>query len=172
MNLISLLVGWYSNRVLLTFWNHFKSVNIKYVCTKTESQGEGFDSERWIKCCQWYSVTWQCEIYNWIIIFIIIIIIIDKTALFEPWPSLEDSVRFNPVFSSLYFAKIFFYRVRLSALHPTPNLEDQVPVFMSLSDRVPQLYLQAPGSLFVSFHESQGYGGSILTHLHTGRLNC
>jgi hypothetical protein len=52
-------------------------------------------------------------------------------------------------------------------LHPIPNLEDQVPVFMSPSDRVAQLYPQAPGSLFVAFCDSQGYGGSILTRLHT-----
>jgi hypothetical protein len=30
------------------------------------------------------------------------------------------------------------------------------------SDRVHQLYLQVPGSLFVAFYDSQGYGGGIL----------
>jgi hypothetical protein len=44
----------------------------------------------------------------------------------------------------------FFYRSWSSALCPTPNLEVQVPVFMSPSDRVAQLYLQAPYSLFVA----------------------
>jgi hypothetical protein len=38
---------------------------------------------------------------------------------------------------------------------------------MSPSDRVAQLYPQALGSLFVTFHNSQGYGGGILTCLHT-----
>jgi hypothetical protein len=38
-----------------------------------------------------------------------------------------------------------------SALGPTTNLEDQVPVFMSISDGVAHLYSQAPGSLFVPF---------------------
>jgi hypothetical protein len=35
-------------------------------------------------------------------------------------------------------------------------------------DRVAQLYPQAPGSLFVAFYDSQGYGGGILIRLHTG----
>jgi hypothetical protein len=42
----------------------------------------------------------------------------------------------------------------LSALRPTPNLKDQVPVFITPSDRVAQLYLQALGSLFVAFYDS------------------
>jgi hypothetical protein len=41
---------------------------------------------------------------------------------------------------------------------------------MSPGDRVAQLHPQAPGSLFVAFYDSQGYGGGILTHLHTGIL--
>jgi hypothetical protein len=96
-----------------------------------------------------------------------VIIIIGKTLA-----SLEDSARFHPVFTSLDFATIFFfYRARLSALCPTLNLEDQVSVFMSPSNKVAQLYPQAPGSLFVAFYVSQGYGGDILTHLRTGTLS-
>jgi hypothetical protein len=57
---------------------------------------------------------------------------------------------------------------RSSALRPTPNLEDQVSLFMSPSDRVGQLYPKAPGSLFVALYDSQGYGGGILTRLHMG----
>jgi hypothetical protein len=64
----------------------------------------------------------------------------------------------------------FFYRARSSALRPIPNLEDQVSVFMSPSDRVAQLYPQAPGYLFVAFYDSQGYGGGILIRLHTGSV--
>jgi hypothetical protein len=56
----------------------------------------------------------------------------------------------------------------LSALRPTPNLEDQAPIFMSPSDRVAQLCPQAPGSLSVAFYDSHGYDGSTLTCLHTG----
>jgi hypothetical protein len=60
-----------------------------------------------------------------------------------------------------------FSRARSSALRPTPNLEGQISVFMSPSDRVVQLYSQAPGSLFIVFYDSQGYGGGIVTCLHT-----
>jgi hypothetical protein len=55
-----------------------------------------------------------------------------------------------------------------SALRRTANLEDQVLVFTSSSDRVVQLYSQAPGFLFVPFYYSKGYGGSILARLHKG----
>jgi hypothetical protein len=48
------------------------------------------------------------------------------------------------------------------------NLEEQVPVFMSPSGKVAQLYPQAPGSLFVAFYDQQGYGGGVLIRLHTG----
>jgi hypothetical protein len=51
---------------------------------------------------------------------------------------------------------------------PTPNLEGQVSVFMSPSDRVAKIYPEAPGYLFVTFYSSQGYGGGILTCLHMG----
>jgi hypothetical protein len=51
-----------------------------------------------------------------------------------------------------------------------PNLGDKVSVFMFPSDRVAQLYPQAPGSLFVAFYDWQGYGGGILTRLNT--RNC
>jgi hypothetical protein len=49
-----------------------------------------------------------------------------------------------------------------------PNLEGQVPVFISSMNRVAQLYPQALGSLFVASCHSQGYGGGIITRLHTG----
>jgi hypothetical protein len=71
------------------------------------------------------------------------IIKIRKTSFFEPHSSLEDSARLHLVFTSLDFVTILFYKARSSALRPTPNVEDQAPVFMSPSDRVPQLYPQA-----------------------------
>jgi hypothetical protein len=49
-----------------------------------------------------------------------------------------------------------------------PNLEVQVSVFISPSDRVVQLNPQTPGSLFLAFDDSQGYGWNIPTRLHTG----
>jgi hypothetical protein len=51
----------------------------------------------------------------------------------------------------------------------SPNLEGQVPVFISPRNRVAQLYSRALGSLFVASYDSQGYGGGILTRLHTDK---
>jgi hypothetical protein len=85
---------------------------------------------------------------------------LDRTAtvigFFEPQPSLKDSARLHPVFTSLNFVTIIFFRASTSALRPVFNLEDQVPVFMSPRDRLAQLYPQAPGSFFVSY-DSQTY---------------
>jgi hypothetical protein len=55
----------------------------------------------------------------------------------------------------------------MSQIRDSPNLEDQIPVFISLRNRVAQLYPQALGSLFVAYYDSQGYGGGIPTCLHT-----
>jgi hypothetical protein len=54
-----------------------------------------------------------------------------------------------------------------SSFLDSPILEDQVPVFISLRNRVAQLYPQELGSLFIASYNSQGYGGGILSHLHT-----
>jgi hypothetical protein len=52
-------------------------------------------------------------------------------------------------------------------------MEGQVSVFSSISptDRMAQLYSQAPLSLFVTFNDSQAYGGCTLTRLHTGKFS-
>jgi hypothetical protein len=50
----------------------------------------------------------------------------------------------------------------------SPNLEGQVPVFIFPRNRVAQLYPRALGSLYVASYDSLGYGGGILTRLHTG----
>jgi hypothetical protein len=46
------------------------------------------------------------------------------------------------------FVTITFYRAGLLVQRPTPNLEDQVSVFMTPGDRVTQLYHQALGTHF------------------------
>jgi hypothetical protein len=89
---------------------------------------------------------------------IIIITIIDNTALSEPKSLSEDSARFV---LNLTTRLSLFYRAMSSALRPAPNLEDQAPVFMSPSGRVAQLYPQAPAALFVAFYDSQGDYGVI-----------
>jgi hypothetical protein len=58
--------------------------------------------------------------------------------------------------------------ILLSQIRDSPNLEGQVPVFISPGNRAFQLYPQALGSLFVASYYSQGYGGGIRSHLHTG----
>jgi hypothetical protein len=49
----------------------------------------------------------------------------------------------------------------------SPNLESQVPVFISPGNVVTQLYSGTLSSLFLLVRLA-GYGGQILTHLHTG----
>jgi hypothetical protein len=58
--------------------------------------------------------------------------------------------------------------ISLSQIRDFPNLEGQVPVFISPRNRVAQLYPQALGSLFVISYDSQGYGGGVRTGLHRG----
>jgi hypothetical protein len=45
----------------------------------------------------------------------------------------------------------------------SPNLEGQVPVFISPRNRVAQLYPRALGSLYAVSYDSRGYSGGILT---------
>jgi hypothetical protein len=51
--------------------------------------------------------------------------------------------------------------ILLSQIRDSPNLEGQVPIFISPRNRVAQLYPQALGSLFVASYDSQGYGEGI-----------
>jgi hypothetical protein len=57
--------------------------------------------------------------------------------------------------------------ILLSQIQDSPNLEGQVPVFITPRNRVTQLYLQTLYSLFVTFYDTQSYGGGIRTRLHT-----
>jgi hypothetical protein len=47
--------------------------------------------------------------------------------------------------------------ILLSQIRDSPNLEGQIPVFISPRMNVVQLFPQALGSLFVATHDSQGY---------------
>jgi hypothetical protein len=58
--------------------------------------------------------------------------------------------------------------ILLSPIRDSPNLEGQVPVFISLRNRVAQLYPQVLGPIFVASYDSQGYGGGIRPRLHMG----
>jgi hypothetical protein len=70
----------------------------------------------------------------------------------------------------LEFATIIFLQSKVVILASNLQPGGPVSVFMSPSDRVAQLYLQAPGSLFIAFYDSQDYDGGIQTHLHMGRI--
>jgi hypothetical protein len=50
----------------------------------------------------------------------------------------------------------------------SPNLEGQIPVFISPKNRVVQLYPQVFGCLFVASCDSQGYSGCIQVCLQVG----
>jgi hypothetical protein len=56
------------------------------------------------------------------------------------------------------------WHILLSQIWDSPNLEGQVPVFISPRNRVAQLYSH------VTPYGSQGYGGGIRPRLHTGLL--
>jgi hypothetical protein len=60
---------------------------------------------------------------------------------------------------------IIFYCLRIRA---SPNVEGQVPVFISPRNRVAQLYPHELGSSFISSYFSQGYGGGIRPGLNKG----
>jgi hypothetical protein len=55
--------------------------------------------------------------------------------------------------------------ILLSQILNSPNLELQVLVFISPTNRVSQLYSLILGSLFVAYYASQGYGGGIRPRL-------
>jgi hypothetical protein len=57
--------------------------------------------------------------------------------------------------------------ILLSQIRDSPNMEGQVPIFISPRNRVAQLYPQALGSIFVASYDLQGYSGGIRTHLQT-----
>jgi hypothetical protein len=67
-----------------------------------------------------------------------------------------------------YVEKRKFLTLQGLELRPLGRLaRSQVPVFISLRDRVARLYPQALGSFFVASYDSQGYRGFIRPRLHT-----
>jgi hypothetical protein len=55
-------------------------------------------------------------------------------------------------------------------IRDSPNLGVRYPYLNPPRNRVAQLYPQVLGPLFVASYDSQGYGGSIRTRLHTSFL--
>jgi hypothetical protein len=62
-------------------------------------------------------------------------------------------------------------RILLSKIQDSPNIEGQIPVFISPRNRVAQLYPQGLGSLFVACYDSQGHSGGIQPCLHAGEIS-
>jgi hypothetical protein len=60
-------------------------------------------------------------------------------------------------FHLFWFHNNNFFKQGLQSYVQPQNLEDQVSVFKPPSDRVAQLYIQAQGSLFVAYYDSQGH---------------
>jgi hypothetical protein len=58
--------------------------------------------------------------------------------------------------------------ILLSQIRDRSIMKGQVPVFMPPGTEWPSYTPQAPGSLFGTYHASQGYSGSIRTRLHRG----
>jgi hypothetical protein len=59
-------------------------------------------------------------------------------------------------------------QILLSQIRDSPNMEGQVPVFISPRNRMAQLYPRHWVSHFVASYYSLGYSGGIRTRLHTG----
>jgi hypothetical protein len=74
-------------------------------------------------------------------------------------------------FSSQYLM-LFFVLVLSKILETPPNPEAQVLVFISPRNWVAQICPWALGSLSIASYNSQGYGGGILSRLHTGCKGC
>jgi hypothetical protein len=73
----------------------------------------------------------------------------------------------RPVFTSLNFATIIFLQGKVISFASNPRRTKSL-YLCPPRNRMPQLYPQAPGSVFVASYDSQNYGGGILTSLHTG----
>jgi hypothetical protein len=56
----------------------------------------------------------------------------------------------------------------LSQIRDSPNMEGQIPVFISTRNNVARLYPQALASLYVTSYDSQGYGRGMRLRFHMG----
>jgi hypothetical protein len=99
------------------------------------------------------------------------IIIIDKTALFEPQPALEDSARLHGIFTSLDFATLFFFsQSKVVSLASNPQPGGPGPCIYVLKEQSGPIIPPVTGLLFVASFDSQCYGWGIRTLLHTGLI--
>jgi hypothetical protein len=80
--------------------------------------------------------------------------------------SVSELCTLNALGSCMVCLSSFFYTAMSSVFHPTPNLENQVSVFMVPRDKLAKTYHQAPGSFFFAFYYPLGYCWGILIRLH------
>jgi hypothetical protein len=73
------------------------------------------------------------------------------------------------VFTSLNFATKNFLQSKVVGLASNPQSGAPCPCVPPVTECPSYVYPQAPGSLFTALYDSQGYGGGILTTLHTRR---
>jgi hypothetical protein len=93
--------------------------------------------------------------------FNIIIIIMAKRARLNPQPSLEDTARSDPIFTSLDFVTIFFLQSKVVSLASNPQPGGPGLCIYAPSDREAQIYPKCTRFSFIAFYDSQGYGGGI-----------
>jgi hypothetical protein len=96
---------------------------------------------------------------------IVIIIIVGKTALFEPYASLENSGRLHLVFTFWISFKFFTEQGRQPCVQPQLRGSGGL-IYAPL---VAELHPREKGFLSVAFYESQGYGVGIRSRLHKRR---
>jgi hypothetical protein len=100
--------------------------------------------------------------------------VIGKTALFLATAFLRRFCHIcleldHPVFTSLDFATVICVQSKVISFAFNPQLGGPGLYIYVPCDRVVQLHPQAPGTLFITFYDLQGYSGGILTRLHMGQ---
>jgi hypothetical protein len=127
--------------------------------------------------CNWCSSSMFQNYTKQITELFIIIIIIGKTPLFWAIAFLRRFCQIclelgQPIFTSLDLATIIFLhgKVIKPCVRP-PTWRTRSLYLCPPVTGWPSYTPQAPGSLFVAFYDSRGYGGGILSRLHTGLIN-
>jgi hypothetical protein len=106
--------------IIIVFLSSIRSIETCYGCYKTESFHLFKGLPKFL-----FRFGWYFRIIFWIL----------STCSFQ-------------FFLFWVFLTVTFYRTGLLVQRPTPNLEDQVSVFMTPGDRVSQLYPQTLGTNF------------------------
>jgi hypothetical protein len=97
-------------------------------------------------------------------------VILGKTVLFEPWPSLEDSARLHLVFTSLEFMTMFLHS-KVVSLASNPQPGGPGPCIRVLLWQDGPVIAPSTGFPFWCLLRLGGLRLNILLRLHTGILN-